>query len=69
MISRRKFLYQSSISALSVPFLHEDMTGIPKHRRNIGVQLYSVRVEMNQDAKGTLAKLAAMGYNQIESAR
>lgn len=69
MISRRKFLFQSSISALAVPFLHEEMTSIPKRRKNIGVQLYSVRVEMNQDAKGTLAKLAAMGYNQIESAR
>jgi len=69
MISRRKFLVNSSLAAIALPTLKNDSLSIPKRRKNIGVQLYSVRVEMNQDAKGTLAKLAKMGYNQIESAR
>lgn len=69
MLSRRKFLNQSALAAVSFPLLNTESISIPKRRKNIGVQLYSVRVDMNQDAKGTLAKLAKMGYNQIESAR
>lgn len=69
MLSRRKFINQTALAAVTLPVLNVDSFSIPKRRKNIGVQLYSVRVEMNQDAKGTLAKLAKMGYNQIESAR
>jgi sugar phosphate isomerase/epimerase len=36
--------------------------------QNIGIQLYSVRKEMLADAPGTLKKLAAIGYKNIESA-
>jgi sugar phosphate isomerase/epimerase len=66
MINRRNFIIQSSLAALAIP----SISSVDLHsglKKNIGVQLYSVRAEMNQDAKGTLAKLAAMGYNQIES--
>jgi len=69
MLNRRNFLNQTALAAVSLPVLNVESFSIPKRRKNIGVQLYSVRVEMNQDAKGTLAKLAKMGYNQIESAR
>jgi len=34
----------------------------------IGVQLYSVRRELAQDFKGTLEKIAAMGYDGVELA-
>lgn len=36
--------------------------------QNIGIQLYSVRNDMLADAAGTLKKLAAIGYKNIESA-
>lgn len=36
--------------------------------QNIGVQLYSVRKDMLADATGTLKKLAAIGYKNLESA-
>lgn len=36
---------------------------------NVGIQLYSVRKEMLEDATGTLKKLARIGYKQLESAR
>ncbi|MEP7321174.1 MAG: sugar phosphate isomerase/epimerase [Saprospiraceae bacterium] len=68
MINRRNFILQSSLAALAIPSI-TSMDGASGRKKNIGVQLYSVRVEMNQDAKGTLSKLAAMGYNQIESFR
>lgn len=63
---RRDFIQQVSLGAMAIPVVYSE---IPKRRKNIGVQLYSVRVEMNQDPKGTLARLAKMGYNQIESYR
>ncbi len=63
---RRDFIRQVSLGAMAIPVMYSE---IPKRRKNIGVQLYSVRVEMNQDPKGTLARLAKMGYNQIESYR
>ncbi len=34
----------------------------------IGIQLYSVRGEMERDMEGTLAKVAAMGYEYVEFA-
>jgi len=36
--------------------------------QNVGIQLYSVRTAMLADATGTLKKLAAIGYKNLESA-
>ena len=36
---------------------------------NSGIQLYTVRKEMLQDAIGTMKQVAALGFKQIESAR
>lgn len=36
--------------------------------RDIGIQLYSVRREMDRDFEGTLARLAAIGYREVEFA-
>jgi len=36
------------------------------HLSNFGIQLYSVKDEMAEDAKGTMRKLAADGYKQFE---
>jgi len=35
---------------------------------NIGVQLYTVRTEMENDPLGTLKQIKAIGYNHVESA-
>ncbi len=35
--------------------------------KHIGLQLWSVREDMNKDAAGTLKALAAMGYKEVES--
>ena len=40
----------------------------PQRLENIGVQLYTVRAEMKQDFEGTLAKVAAVGYRELEFA-
>jgi hypothetical protein len=38
-----------------------------QHRiENVGLQLYTVREAVNQDLDGTLAKVAAIGYREVE---
>lgn len=36
------------------------------YRKNIGIQLYTLRNEIGKDAAGTLKKVAAAGYKQVE---
>lgn len=36
--------------------------------KNIGIQLYSVRSDMARDFEGTLARLASIGYKEVEFA-
>lgn len=43
-------------------------TTVEKTKRNIGVQLYTVRDQMDQDLEGTLAKIAEIGYKEVEIA-
>ena len=67
MQSRREFLKNSGTIALGASFFpvmnrHADFVSNP------GIQLYTVRDEMMNDAKGTLKKLAELGIKQIESA-
>jgi len=71
-INRRDFLRNSSFAAvgLSMPFLSKanflDATvgfKIPK----FGIQLWTVKENMMEDAKGTLAKMASFGFKEIES--
>ena len=69
MQSRKEFI--SSVStftagALVFPALVNNET---RKIKNAGVQLYTFRTEMAADAKGTLKKIAELGYKQIESAR
>jgi sugar phosphate isomerase/epimerase len=41
---------------------------LPKQVRPIGVQLYTVRDAMKSDFEGTIAKVAATGYTEVEFA-
>lgn len=66
MTSRRAFIRTSSTFALGSYLLPpRKKSGV----KNVGVQLYSVRKEMLDDAPGTLKQLAKIGYKQLESAR
>ncbi len=65
MTSRRDFLKSTSLLTaglyFSPPFFKYD-------RSAIGLQLYTVRDAMQADPAGTLAKVAQIGYNSIETA-
>jgi sugar phosphate isomerase/epimerase len=63
MLSRRKFIQQSSIVAAT---LMVDKSGLFKMHKDLGLQLYTVRDEVTKDLDKTVAKVATAGYKQIE---
>lgn len=66
MTTRRTFIRNSAL--LTAGFYMP--LNIPRADvSNIGIQLYTVRKEMLQNAKGTLNLLAKIGYRELESAR
>src|SRR5947209_601634 len=72
MNSRRKFLQQTgtlALAGLALPRLAGArlLTGA-KSKWPIGLQLYTLGDLMIKDPKGTLEKLAAIGYREMESA-
>jgi sugar phosphate isomerase/epimerase len=69
MNSRRNFLKTSGAFAIGSVLLPGIAEAAKRNAaKNVGVQLYSVRKEMLADNIGTLKKLAALGYKEIESA-
>jgi sugar phosphate isomerase/epimerase len=67
-MNRRTFIRTTSATALaltqvgSVFALETDNA----YRKNIGIQLYTLRNELGKDAAGTLKQVAAAGYKQVE---
>jgi sugar phosphate isomerase/epimerase len=72
MTNRRKFLQQTGTFALAATLLPRIPRAASffegKVTRSIGLQLYTLGNLMTTDAKGTLEKLAAIGYKELESA-
>ena len=72
MTSRRKFLEQSGTLALTgllFPGISRASSLFEWNaNKPIGLQLYTLGNLMTTDAKGTLQKLAAIGYKELESA-
>ena len=68
-ISRRTFLQTASAAAVGaalwskVPRLMANPLGLP-----LGLQLYSVRDVLPKDYEGTLRKIGALGYREVEAA-
>jgi sugar phosphate isomerase/epimerase len=72
MASRRKFIQQSGAFALASLIIPRsgiaDFLSSDKSSQPIGLQLYTLGDLMISDPKGTLEKLAAIGYKEVESA-
>ncbi len=64
MSTRREFLKQSSI--LSAAFFMPDDV-LFKAKKNIGLQLYTLRSSISKDPKAVLAAVAKLGYKQVET--
>ena len=63
MINRRRFIETAALAtaALAAP------VGAQRRPYKMGIQLYTVRAPMRTDVEGTLARLAAMGYEEAET--
>lgn len=69
-MNRRYFLEAGSTMMASSLFIDplSLFVQMQKSEKGIGLQLYTVRNEMSKDAKGTLKKIADIGYTFIENA-
>jgi sugar phosphate isomerase/epimerase len=65
-MDRRAFLGTLTAAAVFAPRL--TWASEPDHIEKIGVQLYTVRDQMKHDFDGTIAKVAAIGYKELEFA-
>lgn len=63
-MNRRHFLQTSLASFLSVPAFALEADN--PYRKNIGIQLYTLRNQIKEDLAGTLKAVAAAGYRQVE---
>jgi sugar phosphate isomerase/epimerase len=73
LITRRTFLECSSLALMTAmgsakSFAAGSAAGTGPLGRPIGLQLYTVRDETGRDLVGTLKKLAAIGYREVETA-
>jgi sugar phosphate isomerase/epimerase len=67
MTNRREFLQQSGMGLLAaVPFFSKPST--ENHMFRLSVQLYTIREEIKKDIKGSLKRLADIGYKNVEAA-
>ncbi|MBD2701543.1 sugar phosphate isomerase/epimerase [Spirosoma sp. BT702] len=71
MTSRRDFLKKSglAIGGLTIAsYASAENLWVPTATRPIGLQLFTLFRQMNEDPKARLEKVAAIGYKEIESA-
>ncbi|PSL47810.1 sugar phosphate isomerase/epimerase [Chitinophaga niastensis] len=67
--SRRSFLQHAGLltAGMMLPgsiFAQSKNNALPK---KIGLQLYTLRDQLDKDVKGTIAKVAGIGYNEVET--
>lgn len=69
-LTRRSFLHQAGALTAGTTLLPSALQAAFSPFatvKNPGIQLYSLRDDMEKDAKGTLKAVAAIGYKEIES--
>lgn len=69
MTSRRDFVRTSAAALVAAALPWDDLVRM-RHApmEKIGVQLYTVRKEMERDFEGTLARVAGIGFKEVEFA-
>ncbi len=70
MIDRRRFLASLGASVAALAHTPAALRNLLRARKleRIGLQLYTVRDAMKRDVAGTLARVAAIGYREVEFA-
>lgn len=67
MNTRRKFIKQSSLLIAATALAPSFACSLSKSKGNVGLQLYSLRDIIAKDVKGIIAKVAAIGYKEVET--
>jgi sugar phosphate isomerase/epimerase len=67
-MQRRTFIKNTTIALGALALSPLEMLAAKKKKHLVGLQLYSVREDMNTNPAGTLKKLANMGYVNLEHA-
>lgn len=65
-MNRRQFIHSTTLAALAAPSLAKALEPDNEYRRNIGIQLYTLRNELAKDTPGTIQSVVAAGYKQGE---
>jgi sugar phosphate isomerase/epimerase len=58
----------ATVAVITLFFFSTFLTSCNMTPKEIGLQLYSVRDDMNKDVKGTIEKVGQMGYTFVEAA-
>ena len=66
--SRRKFIKNGTLAVAGASLFSNSLFAGSKKSTLTGIQLYSIRDDMKKDPLGSLKKLAAMGYRNVEHA-
>jgi sugar phosphate isomerase/epimerase len=66
--SRRTFVKSGAMIALGTAILPRSVFAAGLEKAEVGLQLYSIRDDMKSDPKGSLKKVADMGYKVVEHA-
>lgn len=67
MKSRRTFLKQAGLAAAGALLLPSFACSAATEKRNVGLQLYTLRNQIGKDVKGIIEKIAAAGYKEVET--
>ena len=68
-MKRRTFLRSAAVSSLALTPASQVLAALApdnKYRKNIGIQLYTLRGPLAKDPAGTLKAVAEAGYKQVE---
>jgi sugar phosphate isomerase/epimerase len=67
-MNRREFLCSTAVATFATSPLALALEADNEYRRNIGLQLYTLRNELAKDTPGTIKAVVAAGYKQVEMA-
>jgi len=66
--SRRNFLRTGAMALAAAAVIRNQAFAANLKIDNVGIQLYSIRDDMDKDPVGSLRQIAAMGYTKVEHA-
>jgi sugar phosphate isomerase/epimerase len=68
MITRRNFIKTTALTTISAMAFPKILKAMPVRKKNVGLQLYTLRDSMETDLPGTLKAVAKTGYTWLEAA-